>query len=609
MENDRQEEVKMEILRRRVFELRGKNHFSLLSASLKWIVAVPMEKETPANYLYACSLPRDTVIQVEGHPHPISAISFARQDESKFASASSEGEIRVWKANDAGVVHLLASCHLHKSAVSYLTFHPTNDSLLLSFSPNERMIVCDWMMNKTSFAVSDDSSVSAWSLDSRFVYTASATQIQQLCSSSGRIIVSCQLVSNLAIPYKILPITTCTVLLLSEANGASQLTLHNSTSLQCVYTLIMLCSPRILPCYNSSLGLLTMMHKVDGSIECHELFDCSPYLRSCFSRRFVISSQCVSHDWTPVSGETERESAISSLACILPPSSLNEEEEVIRVLHSHSSSPTIYLTSLRNSSLVNRAEGSKGSKSLIEECDKKESSPPDDVSPPLNPPSSQFRLSSICDSESSDQLASPIKLNSFSDVTQADYRPTEGESNQATYDKGKKLKPTDGTVDQESRGETGGDCGESAVMQDKWSITSLADDTKKSIVSPPRYSSFEPTETSCSDIGNPFTTRESNGATHLVTVTMEDGDEEFFNGEDGGTGDGKESRTSYANVDRFILEETVANLEAMLRKSERERFGMQKRLGEMEQDIVSLRYELEWKDSRISELEGLLSAQ
>lgn len=56
--------------------------------------------------MFVCRITSESIIHVEGHTHPISAVDFTHQDESKFASASNDGEIRVWKANEAGVVRV-----------------------------------------------------------------------------------------------------------------------------------------------------------------------------------------------------------------------------------------------------------------------------------------------------------------------------------------------------------------------------------------------------------------------------------------------------------------------------------------------------------------------
>ncbi|GMT00694.1 hypothetical protein PENTCL1PPCAC_22868, partial [Pristionchus entomophagus] len=619
MENVRVEEKKTQIRLRRIFELRGKTRFVIISASSKWIVVVPNEGEANANYMLVCGMSSEDVIHVEGHTHPISAVNFAHQDESKFASASTDGEIRIFKANDAGVVHLLSSQHRHKSTVSQLQFHHFKDTLILSSSPNERLLIWDWMINKISFAVSSDTSIAAWSIDSRSIFTASSTQLQHRDSCTGRIHSSYEWPPNGGLPYKMLAITTCMLLVLSDVDGSSKLTLHDTGSLNCVHFLAFPDSPCLIPWYNSNLGLLTLVHTSNNSMESHQYFDCSPYLRSHLSRKAFVSSIC--HDWNPVDGQIGKETSLSCLVCLPSNCLQNEEDEIVSVFHAPSSSPSLFLTTIRYAPVVRAIQNDDISIPVdATSAGNDDNSSKNQVSSfPLNPPSTQLESSSIPHSGSNNQLTFSLKWNFLSQVTQADYRTKEEESSdgednlEETHDINQERDARDkstiegGSSDsREEREETERD-GDSLAVQGASSTECLSLMKLDSPQSPSRSLSLQSTEISWSENDNSLVTRDSNGTTNMATVSMDDGEGESLNGKD--DRDEGESRASYANVDKFVLEEAVANLELMLRKSERDRERMAKKIGEMEQDILSLRYECEFKDSRISELEGLLSVQ
>uniref|UniRef100_A0A8R1U6C5 WD40 domain-containing protein n=1 Tax=Pristionchus pacificus TaxID=54126 RepID=A0A8R1U6C5_PRIPA len=612
--NDGEEERRAQIRRRKVLELRGKYRLVLIAASSKWVVVVPNERETTANYMFVCRITSESIIHVEGHTHPISAVDFTHQDESKFASASNDGEIRVWKANEAGVVHLLCCHHRHKAIVSQLLFHHCKDTLILSSSPSERLIVWDWMNNKILFKVTEESSISAWSLDSSSIFTASLTLLKKRDSTSGRELSECTSLNGT--PYKILAITLSTILVLFEKEGSSILCLYDTSSLNCVHNLQFHDSLRITPFYCSNLCILTLVHKSDNSIESLQYFDCPPYLRSHFSRRVLVSSQCTSHDWTLISGQIDNDSSFSSLICL--PYNCLSGEEVVSILHASSSSPSLFLTTIRHApsfqtipsnvneemvdeaKLVVEVEEEEDEKEKEKEEEKEEHTfPKSEVSSALDFPFTQLECPSIVDGRNTNDLTFSNKFSVLPQMIHSDYPSKEGQ-----YDREYNL----GTRNDMNQG--GGDVKrliESKLREDKseeedrslmegnsWKGC-LSESEEESIHLPSSLLSLHHTH-------SPLLW---NGVSTMTTVTKDEdeGDGESLNGRV----HTEARQQDYANIDRLILEETVANLESMLRKSERDRSKMQKKMEEMELDICSLRYECEWKNSRISELEELLS--
>ncbi|GMR53745.1 hypothetical protein PMAYCL1PPCAC_23940 [Pristionchus mayeri] len=559
-------ENKIQIRRRRILEWKGKSSCFICSASCKWIVLVP----NAANYLYVCSISSDEVMHVESHTYPVSAVDFAHQDESKFASASTDGEIRVWKANQSGVVHLLSSHHRHKAIVSQLHFHHSKDFFILSSSRSERLLVWDWMNNKISFTVPDDNSIYIWSIDSQSIFSASSTQLQRRESSSGRVLSSYQFDNDCSIPYKMLTITDSTLLLLREEKGLSKLTLHDTTSLNCVYIVMFHDSSCIFPWYNRDLGILTLAHKVDNSIESHHYFDCSPYMRPHLIRRVLISSTCNFHDWTMVSGEMDDETSLSSLFFVPGKCITSTDDEIVSMIHASTSIPSLYLTSIRHAPIVNDEEG-REMESLAEEAH-------------------SSKNGTFLDSPST-PLASSTTAHS---VTEADCTPKEEEG----ITEGHEHIHAAPTIHRILRDKMDKEIGEESL-----NVYELKEEAlqchSRSILLSASQNSFVKSEKI--GIANAEKGREKK--------SIGDKDVQRLNGKEDEDEEDEESRASYANMDRFILEETVVNLEMMLRRSERDRSKMQKRAVEMEQDIESLRFELEWKDRRIGELEKLLRVQ